>query len=940
MGMFDDLIPTSSRGDQGAPPSGGMFDDLIPKQDDKSPPPARQAQAKPEVPKQDVDLATRAGMAANRGIATMLGAPADFSNWITQGTQQAVDEGARWAGKKLGLNVDDVPTVRTIPRIPGGAEDIKQGIAWLGRQVGVENAHPDSATQATTLPEKMAEAAGEGVAMAVLPGMSAEALAAKASREIGALGTQLAKIIAGGGAGSNALMGAGGGAAGAAAEEYAPESIKPIARMGGEILGGGVAALGESAVRDLPSAAARALGRNIENPNVAAARRIIDSAEPRRPGDEGLGLRQQVDELVANGPGVPGSDPTMFQLTGDKKIGELERTVRTQNPGAYTDVLERQGVARTNAVNTAVPDADTGSVGSFLRQQLDSIEAGYAEAVAKARADAQAGLSGAGGTQFTNAADYGGGLQRELDALNKQRAAAERKAWDTFTEGAGDKPISIADFRKEVAQIEGGIGRLAKQPKGDEVDILNTIRGAGDYATFSDIGDLRSQLTDALRGTELTATQRRRVSMILEKLDATLDNAVDRIVIDPTRNIPIQESLANGLTADDIAKYGTARQMTRERKETFESGAVGDVLGRGDRPGTFAATESSVIGRLLKRPEDMRAFVNAAGDSPATMALAQDALAFDMRRKAVTADGILSPERLKGWVRDNTEALEQFPELRAKFADARTAQETLDAAIIKQKDAIDQFQTAAVKRFLADKDPHAALEEAMRTPEAFRSLVDTVKQDQNALAGLKRLAVELILKKGGIVAEDGALTGVKEAGTSGTPQLAANAVQKFFLNKRGLLADLFDEAELKNIAAVTTDMQRAARTVKIPDQSNTMQDMPGVLKGFATGAWNKAGGTMLGGTGAGLYTMDPMTAVAGAAVGKAVDSWRTYYQGRVDKALTEMMLDPKVFAIWAPKVKEAAPDVGVGANIARKMRALLGQQVARELERVPDLVPR
>jgi hypothetical protein len=870
-------------------------------------------------PKQDVDLATRAGMALNRNvIAPVLGAPATAANALSRVSGAALDATLSPQARAL--------RQRAYAETGGnlsGSESLNKSIADVGRVVGVENANPESATPATTLPEKIAEGVGEGVGMAVLPGLGAEALLSRAVQQTASFGAQLAKIIAGSGATSNALMGAGGGALGVVAEEAAPEKnptvlgqqipVREVMKVGGEIVGGGVTALAETGVR----AAGRATGATLTglNPNVAAARKIVGSAENPQT------MRGQVDDLVADGPAVEGSNPNMFQLTGDKKLGELQREVATRNPGAHLDVLEEQSVARTKAMNAvADPNADPQAVGSFVRQQLDNIEAEYGAAVTKARQDAEGGLAGAGGTQFDNPADYGGGLGRKLTEIDRAKKEAEDAVWASLRETAGNKAIPFGDVTKGIADIEGSVGRLAEKPTGREKAIYDTIRGEGEYVTFNDIADIRSRITTALReDRELTGQGRSRLRSALEIVDGSLDAEVARVAADPSARTALLQKLGmDGLTAENVEQYGTARALTRERKATTGEGVVGDVVG-GD------VTESLVLGRLLKRPEDLRAFVNAAGDSPETMAIAQDALAFDMRKVAVK-DGILSPQKLQGWMEKNAEAMRQFPELQAKFTNARAAQDALDTAIANQKAAAENFQTDSVKKFLADKDPHAALDEAMRTPEAFRNLVTTVKEDPDALAGLKRLAVELILRKGGVVSEGGTLAGAKEAGTSETPQMAANAVQRFFLNKKGLLGEIFDKAELANIEAVTADMQRAARTVKIPDSSGTPQDTRAMVMGVLGGLVKNIGGGAAGGA-----LVDP---IFGTAAGAAGGFLKTVYQGRIDRAVADMMLDPRKFAAWAPKVGQ--PGEAALAQMNRKMRALLGQEAMQALDRMDE----
>ncbi len=875
----------------GPPGGGGKWWESAPAVESAGNPSAGSASPKKEVPD-----AIQPFVGFNESVANIAGAPVDAATW-------GINKVARGVQALTGAERKDVITDPV-----GGSGTFKKAMGLVG-------ANPDDVKPPETTTGQILRATGEGVGAAVVPAIGAEVMLARSVQAVDSFGTQLAKIIAGGGLASNTAMGAGSGAAGAVAEATVPDDasvlgvpVKPLVKFGAEVAGGGVAALADSGVRTGAAVAGRALEGL--NPNVAGARKILSTT------DNPQTLRGQAAELVTEGPAVPGSNPNMFQITGDKKIGELQREVATANPGRHAEVLEEQSVARTNAMNAVAPDADTASVGAFVRQRLDNIEAEYGAAVAKARQEAEAGLTGAGGTQFDNAADYGGGLQKQLDTLDRQRGAAEDRLWTAVRETAGNKAIPFGDVTKGIADLESKVGRLAEKPAGREKAIYDTIRGEGEYVTFNDIADIRSRITTALReDRELTGQARGRLRDALGIVDGALDDEVARVAADPALRTDLLQKLGmDGLTAENVAQYGAARTATRERKAAFGEGPVGDVVA-GD------VTPSLVVGRLLKRPEDLRAFVASAGDSPEAMALAQDALAFDMRRAAVTKDGLLSPEKLRQWQQNNAEAMRQFPDLQAKFTNARAAQESLDTAIANQKAAVEQFQSDAVKKFLADKDPHAALEQAMATPEAFRTLVAAVKEDPGALAGLKRLAVELIMRKGGVSAEGGALAGAKEAGTSESPQLAANAVQKFVINRRAMLGEIFDKAELANIEAVTKDMQRAARSIKIPDSSGTPQDtrammmsvLGGFLKNVGTGA---TGGAMI----------DP---IFGTAAGAAGGFLKTVYQGRVDRAVADMMLDPRKFAAWAPKVGEAAASE---ITLARKMRALLGQEALQSLE--------
>lgn len=953
----------------------GPWERFTPAAAEESGPWSRFAAAAPEpaadpaaVPKQDVDLATRAGMALNRDvIAPALGAPMDAASWVVNKIGRGVQ--SLTGAERKDIIVDPI----------GGSESIKKGIAAVGRAVGVENAHPDSAIPATTLPQKIAEGVGQGVGMAVLPGLGAEAMLARSMTAADTFGTMALNILRGTGTASNAAMGAGGGAAGVVAEEMAPAEnptvmgqqlpIREAIRAGGEMLGGLGVAAGESLGRGAINAAgrgAREVARTAFEPaEMEAGRQILARA------DNPAAFRQNLAEAADAELVLPGSRPTTFQATGDMGVGALEREVQ-QRPGALEQFRQRatdQNEARVQTLEgLAEPNADTRSVGDFLRTQLDNIEAEHRAKVAAARQEAQARLEESGGTQFDNTAGYGSGLQRQLDTLDRQRKAAEGRLWEAFREAAGNKPIAIGDFKKAVAQIADEIGPFAEKLEGREAGIFATIRGGADYATFKDIGDLRSRITDVLRDPqELTGTQRRRLSQVLEQLDGTLDAEVARVADGPAiaktmesieaednakaawqgwvrANVPNGtnwldanppprvleayerafgggDAAPTGLTPNDVAAYDAARTATRERKQTFGEGAVGAVLEPGPRRGTFNTTESLVPGRLLKRPEDLRAFVAAAGDNPEAMALAQDALAFDMRKAAVTLDGLLSPQKLQGWIEKNPEALRAFPDLQAKFANARAAQETLDAAVERQGQAVKDFQTAAVKKVLADADPVAAVGSAMKTPESFGQLVETVRADPAAFGGLKRAAVEWMLSRG---------LSTAEAGTSGVQQIRPDTLQRTFLNNRASLAKLFSPEELQSMAAVTADLQRAMRSqnaLRIPGQSNTAQDQAGNF-----GSALRTLFTQHLGKGAAVAIDGGATSIIGGAV---MDAMRSARMGSVDRAVAEMMLDPKMANLWISKLPQGSPEAAQ-RTFARRLKTIAAQQVVQALNTEGD----
>lgn len=851
----------------------------------------------------------------NEVAANTLGAPVDAAAWIT-------NKVARGAQMLTGEPRHDIVTDPV-----GGSGTFKKAMGLVG-------ANPDDVALPTTTTGKVLRAAGEGVGGMVIPGMGAEALLAKTGSEVASFGNMLTNIIKGGGVASNTAVGAGSGAAGALVDEYVPEDtsvlgvpVKPLIKMGAEVGGGGTAALAENAVRSGAGLARKTVDPLFRSAEENAARNVLKEVPLEKQGE----FRTELANVDASAPG----NLTLFQATGNiaPKLGELERSAITKNPATAMEVRQGQNDAWLTQL-TEMFNQDPRKALDFTRAGIKQVEDEHAAMVATARKEAESRAGQTGGSMFDDRSDYGKALQDRLDDLNAQKKAVENKLWDDFRTVAGNKPLPFEEAKPRIKAIAEDRGQFDAPIEGKEARIFDSIQNGGDFATFKDLTKLQGRLKEIIRDPQESGETRYRMREVLKVIDDTMDQAVDRVVIDGKR--PLTEAMDSALTPDDVAAYGLARAATRERKETFGEGAVGKVLETGNRQGTFGTTESNVVGTLLTRPESIRDFIKAAGGDKTALDIAQDALAFDMRRKA-TVDGVISPEKLQTWVQNNTEAMKQFPELQAKFSNARTASETLDAAIAKQTEVMHSDQMKAAQRFIGDRDPHATLSEMMQRPDELRTLVDQIKQDPEAYAGLKRLAVELLLRRGKVIAEEGALEGAKEAGTSGKPQLALNAMQTFWYNNRRGFGQILDKSEMENIGSVMGQIQKAARTeggVRIPGQSNSAQDLWSMTKDAIKSGWQKAG-TAVGMT-SGVASMDPYIGAPTVAAGIALDAWRTAYRGRMDAALTDIMLDSRRAQIAIPKliakVEGKQADMDYGRDIPRKLRALLGQEVFQHLE--------
>lgn len=913
------------------------------------------------------------GAGANEVIADMAGAPVDATNWALNQGRKAIN-----AVAGTDLKPEEHPF--------GGSETLK-------KVMGLIDANPDDVA-AKTPGEKLARSIAAGATSMAVPGLGAEAALARTWTEGDSLGRAAMEMLRGTGPLSNAAMGAASALSSELAAEAAPDDYKPIARLVGGTIGGvgaaGTMALGGAAT----AVGRRAWQSVAEPAEVRAARMILSKAtDPdafKQSLQEGApGVANRGAEGESN---LAGSMPTTFQATGDLGVGALERGVASSPQGlaAFAARREQQNSARLGALrDLADPNASTAAVTDYVKTRLQDLTIQHAERVTTA-ADALAdALTKAGGESFDNHAAYGDALRHPLDALHREAKAETNGLWRAIDPDMS-VPVSTAPLKQATDDLMGSVPTVAKQPEGEESSILSAIGKMGQTASFGDLAALRSRLTDAImserRSPQGSPTILRRLAITLDNVDNTLAGKAGEIAADPTQktsmlnrlqadanafleakrtnagsqqqtagqdpslrdgtNEPIGQGAvpsaagsegaprgtAGGLAGDpgvsapagipgDVAeRYAAARASTASDKSTFTRGPVGAVLRPGPTSGSFAMPASNVPKNLFDRPEALDAFVKAAGDSPDLVTQMQDYAAFSLRKAAVR-DGELDPAKYQKWVDDHGYALRAFPNLADNFANAAKAQDALDTSLANQKAALTDYQTSAARHFLDDQDPAQAVGKAIANPGQFAKLVAPMRGDAAALAGMRRATVEYMLNK---------TLGTAEAGTSGEPQIKADALQKFVRDNRLALSTLFNADERASMEAVAGDLQRANRSIvaaRMPGTSGTTADTAQIPKAngsiLAHMIWQAAGtvgGTLVG------------HPIAGFVAGVVAPALRAARMDSINDALVEMMLDPRKAAAGIAAVPADASET-VAQDFARRVRALTANELFLETAR-------
>jgi hypothetical protein len=330
--------------------------------------------------------------------------------------------------------------------------------------------------------------------------------------------------------------------------------------------------------------------------------------------------------------------------------------------------------------------------------------------------------------------------------------------------------------------------------------------------------------------------------------------------------------------------------------------------------------------------EDVQAFRKAAGD-PAASAMLGDYAAYSLRRAALRDDGTLDAAKFNSWKRSHAEALRAFPELEKQFGDAAKAGDAIAKATADRKKALDNYQVGVFGKLIGATEP----DDVVR-------MVGGIFGQKNASATMGRLAREAEKNpaaKDGLrkaVAEyiTGRYVGNTEAATSGRNLMKADAFQTFLTHNRGALNKVFTESEVKNLGALAMDLKRANRSitaVKLPGQSNTAQD----IKGMVAEKYSWLRYLMReGGAGAtvGFIAGGPMAAAAGGALSATMGALRDAGIRKADDLVKAAMLNPDLAAALLRKVPDKiTPNAAISLTQRLKRLAVIdmAEEAGREM---------
>jgi hypothetical protein len=379
--------------------------------------------------------------------------------------------------------------------------------------------------------------------------------------------------------------------------------------------------------------------------------------------------------------------------------------------------------------------------------------------------------------------------------------------------------------------------------------------------------------------------------------------------------------LVENMTPEARENLKLRNRIWQQYKETFRSGAIGDVLASGVSPTGFALEESRVPARLFQRgpvgAEAADSLIKATGSPEAAVQALGDYPAFAFRR-AAEVDGVIDPKKADAWIKAHSEILNKFPALRAKFSDAATATKTLQDASAAGQMRIEAYEKGEAAHYLKGGngepvEPMVAMRRLWASPTSgsdAAALMEQTKGNPAAADGMRRNFIDFLLDQAGVQ---------KEAGTTGEKELGGAKLQKMIADpKNAPMIDSIlgpDRREiLDRTAGVMQQISRRVNATNIPGSPGTTAD---ALAHFMSGTPKRvlmtdimaaivaervyAGG--IGALSAGSMGAAAVGTILAAATQKVL-ALRNSGLRTVDDILTQAALQPEFGRLL---VKEATP---------------------------------
>lgn len=275
--------------------------------------------------------------------------------------------------------------------------------------------------------------------------------------------------------------------------------------------------------------------------------------------------------------------------------------------------------------------------------------------------------------------------------------------------------------------------------------------------------------------------------------------------------------LTPNMTSENAANYTAANQATRDYKQRFAQGGVGNILRPGQNFQDFRTPEGNVPRQIFTggntEPAEVQHWIQAVGGVDQATPMARDVLANDLRTRRIIdpVSGQVNAGKLAQWMEARKATFEQLPQLRDEFANLHQNQEWLNDMVGKHTAAMKELQDTAAARFVGEDVPGAVRRALAGGPQAFGQLTRMIRGDPAAEAGLKRAMVNEIISR----------TKSLTPSSDGFDMMTPGGFRKFMDKYRDSLKPVFGGQGVNNLERVAAMMRRESEGTKAIAGSQT-----------------------------------------------------------------------------------------------------------------------
>jgi hypothetical protein len=653
---------------------------------------------------------------------------------------------------------------------------------------------------------------------------------------------------------------------GVAAQAAYDVTGNPLYGFGAAILAGGAQPAGLKAAEKLTTPIVRPILEDIPGLKQRFA------GERRRMAGEKLeGMASDIEGVRAGlwpekGPVpqeiVPGSKPTLGQVTGDIGFLEAERQARTADSEPFNLLEAEQNAARRQALQAIPkPDAEAMKVTELVTNQARALEQGLEQAETQLQLDAVRRAEALG--ERMPPEELGETLRRSIEGVRedvKKQVSELYKAVDP----EGTISLVVRPVREEVTDIVSKIDPYGSPINENEARIYGKIAEMPDVLPFKSLVELDKDITQSMKeaGIAGQGISRERLIETKSAVQKAINNAIENqeayeaaavkrgeMAADDTVEARVRawvdqfqrerageappatpEPLQPSFDPEAAGRLTEAKEAFKDYATTYRSQPVQGAIKTTGFNGQYQIPSGAVPGRAVvtggRGYEAAKAFIDAAKSSADSIFAVRETLLNDLRGRV--RDGVLTPNAINAWKTKFDGALRAFDEYQPGFAnsfdDAANAADRLAEFGAQRKATEEAFQKSAAAKFLGAADAtevEARVANILRNEKTgvsqMRDLVSQIKTDPAALEGLRKAAADWIVRK---------MSNVAEAATFNEKLLSSAGFQKLVRDSSPVLQQLFTTEQMNTLRAVAKDLERADRSV----QATRIKGSPGTAK--------------------------------------------------------------------------------------------------------------